>query len=873
MARARQKRGGPPGPGDHLGRYRIEGWIARRADSAVWRGRALDGGGAVAIKWVSARRHRRSRERVELQRRVSASHPNLPEIVASVEDERGLFAVMELGKGPTLSQRLAQGEGPLSVERVSRLLADMAAALSTIHGVGMVHRDLKPGNILLPDDGPAMLCDFGLVAPVGTAGPAEVGTVRYMAPEVLRGDPADGRADLYSLGMVAYEALAGRDGFFQAFREILDRDDDRAWLQWHTAGGPPPPVGRFHAAVPAHLATLVHAMLSKTPEGRPRTADAVRARADPMRKEADMAEPRRASQRGGIVQRVGDGEGAAVDVSDPNLVTDDQPTSAIPTLRRWPVWLAALAVVQLVGFATYFGVELWQHRQAEAARVSTARELFGRARSAYQQGTVGPAREVFATLSDRWPEHPRLGVGGRAYAALCEARRSLSTGRRRMADKRYEAAAKAYATAEEKLGVARAAASGPLEETIRTEVRALRKQVRKRKTFLEHARAVAKQIDDGNYQRAKERWRSAMEALTGERRLARQERQILDQLYDRIVSEQTNRRIEAITERARERLREGRAEEAVEILKQGQTSHPSSRRIRQLLRRARRRIEYRRAVTLAKEATHRGKLKRAIKYYSQAREIQTGKWVRQRIQSLRARVAYRKGKKLQERGELEAAHEQYRRSLAFQPTSRAKKALASLEVETDRAELLALAERALRRRNYTAAIEHYKRALEMKASEKIAKKLKQARLRKQNQEAQKLLRQGNLEEARGAIRKALEIDSSNQRALKLHAEYELRKKYREILKKGDALLRSGSFKQAKAKYREALKLIRETNVSPQLVEERLANADYQRHLTEAKKARESGRWQEAIEALEKARSIRDTPTVRRLLKAVRSAAG
>jgi hypothetical protein len=157
----------------------------------------------------------RARFRREAGLLTRLDHPNIVRAYEYGDGEGGCYLAMQFVEGQTLEELME--ERRLSWDETARIVGDVAGALDYAHAQGAIHRDVKPGNILLAGDGAAMLTDFGLARLRGGAGitalGAIVGTPSYMAPEQATGDQVDARADIYSLGVVAYELLAGRAPF------------------------------------------------------------------------------------------------------------------------------------------------------------------------------------------------------------------------------------------------------------------------------------------------------------------------------------------------------------------------------------------------------------------------------------------------------------------------------------------------------------------------------------------------------------------------------------------------------------------------------------------------------------------------------------
>ena len=222
------------------------------------------------------------------------------------------FIIMEFVEGTTLSEALVR-DGRFSPERAVKIAVQICDVLEEAHQLGIIHRDLKPSNIMLNERGVCVL-DFGVAkvlvtsaestATHATTGSGQlVGTPRYMSPEQCLGQRVGARSDLYSLGVVLYEMLAGRPPF-------IDPLPSAVLVKQATA--PPPPLPQLRQDIPKQLALAVHTLLAKRPENRPRTAAAARAilenslvRAEPV-PEADPLSSTMAvlAQRSNIVFRV-----------------------------------------------------------------------------------------------------------------------------------------------------------------------------------------------------------------------------------------------------------------------------------------------------------------------------------------------------------------------------------------------------------------------------------------------------------------------------------------------------------------------------------------------------------------------------------------
>lgn len=239
----------------------------------------------VAVKLLRDDGDPRSVARFEQEARILArlQHPNVVTVFDIGVDGGDRFIVMELVEGPTLRE-LLDGEGRLAPERAAEIASGLASALGFAHGHDVVHRDVKPSNVLLPPDGAVKLADMGiarLLTPEALTATLSVrGTARYISPEQARGDRVDSRADLYSLGCVLFEMLTGRTPF----------EGDIAALSYAHAHTPAPRVRSIDPTVSAAMDDLVAALLQKDPADRPQTGDDVRASLEAAMRQAAVAQ-------------------------------------------------------------------------------------------------------------------------------------------------------------------------------------------------------------------------------------------------------------------------------------------------------------------------------------------------------------------------------------------------------------------------------------------------------------------------------------------------------------------------------------------------------------------------------------------------------
>jgi serine/threonine protein kinase len=257
-------------PGSDFAGHRIEAVAGRGGMGVVYRAIDLRLSRRVALKLISPEWSHdpgfRKRFERESQTAAAIRHPHVITIFQAGEYEGLLFITMEYIEGPDL-RALISRSGPLDAEFAATVVVQIASALDAAHRIGLIHRDVKPANVLVPiEDGVphAYLTDFGLTKLRSSeSGPTRtgvvVGTVDYMSPEQAEGRSLDPRSDVYALGCVLYEALT---------REVpYPRDTPMATLYAHTHLPPPSAVARV-PALPLELDLVVGKAMSKRPEGR-----------------------------------------------------------------------------------------------------------------------------------------------------------------------------------------------------------------------------------------------------------------------------------------------------------------------------------------------------------------------------------------------------------------------------------------------------------------------------------------------------------------------------------------------------------------------------------------------------------------------------
>ncbi len=246
------------------GRYRIDEFLGAGGMGQVFAATELLLERPVALKILNAEllRHATARERMEREAKALArvQHQNVIRINTMFKHEGMLVLDLELVTGGTLSSRLQSGAIP-SAEAL-RIFAGVLAGLGALHAAKLVHRDLKPGNILITEDGVPKIADLGIAHDVGgrrvTRTGAHVGTPEYMSPEQIRGETVDARSDVYACGIMLYEMLSGD----VPFKGKSDFDVQAAHVSQR------PDLARLELHAPTHIVSCIERALEKEPDRR-----------------------------------------------------------------------------------------------------------------------------------------------------------------------------------------------------------------------------------------------------------------------------------------------------------------------------------------------------------------------------------------------------------------------------------------------------------------------------------------------------------------------------------------------------------------------------------------------------------------------------
>ncbi|MFJ7288552.1 protein kinase [Curtobacterium sp. NPDC098951] len=342
------------------GRYQLSSRVAIGGMGEVWQATDLVIGRTVALKILKDEYLGDpgflERFRAEARHAALVNHEGIANVFDYGEEDGSAYLVMELVPGEALSTMIER-EHTLPVDKVLDIVAQTANALQAAHAVGLVHRDIKPGNLLITPDGRVKITDFGIAriadqVPLTATGQV-MGTVQYLSPEQASGHPASPSTDIYSLGIVAYECLAGRRPF--------TGESQVAIAMAHINEQPPALPGD----IPEPVAALVMSCIAKKPADRPATAANLARAAQALRRgdvaAATVAVP--AIAAGGTVafnppQAQGNDAATALIGTQAGAVTGGPRTPGSPVdgedeepkkKRAWIWWLVGVLAVLVIG--------------------------------------------------------------------------------------------------------------------------------------------------------------------------------------------------------------------------------------------------------------------------------------------------------------------------------------------------------------------------------------------------------------------------------------------------------------------------------------------------------------------------------------------
>lgn len=818
-------------PGDKVDAFTIVDTIATTGSAVVYKAHddLLDR--HVAIKQIilghedsDEALRKRIRDEAAIHKRVSTSQPkHLIQFIDAVDDPRGLMLVGEYYLSTSLEDMLANTTAPLDERQALGIVAATAKGLEAIHGAGVVHRDLKPSNILLGEDGGLKICDFGLSALIESQDSLSLGSVRYMAPELLKSETADGRADLYSLGIIAYEMLAGRANFDVAFRNVLrdQRNQAMRWMKWHTnLRVSAPLLDDYLPDLPPHLVQLVARMMDKDQSRRVGSAedvvDAIRRHFTGDGPDTDLS-PRRSIDHPGIT------------TSTPG------DTAVLPTRNKLPLILGGFLLFWVVVFGVLFMINDQKKTAAYNQKIAEANALIDEGIEEYDEGNFGASVENYEAVLAAWPAES--ATARRAQLGAWKAQ-----GRIAFADERYDDAVGFFEQYKDAGGNAETVDSLILE-------------AKDNEAFAQIDQTIVQDIEADDFADAQQTLKEARDQDWTDGQIAR-----LDELETLIEQ----RRAETL---AAERIAEAKRlvkagdraaaiatlEDLVTLPDEGQT----------LLEELRADEAYETAIAEGDEAIRTGRLGKAVDTLRVALALRPDEELEARIARLDARRLAMEGAALFDAGEFDAADLRVAAALDKDPDNiDALRLQKQIAVKTELATIERRGDAALATGNLSGAITAFEEALALAPDyQGLVTKLNRVRVRRNLDLARAAIDAADPAKAEALLKDAQLIDPDNTDVATLLGTLDTQRRYRELIAQANEAKAIPDFGRAKRLYRQAKEL-----VPGEEIDGLLEDLDFENFLAQARVLIAKDELAAARGMLQQARRIRFTPELGKLLE-------
>lgn len=882
--------------GAKIGKYQVEQRRAIGGQAIVYKcyDALLDR--HVAVKQISTHLAEdpkfleRFRKEAQILARLGSEQSAIIAIHELIEEERGLFIVMEFVAGHTLETALEENAGPTDPKAVLQILWRLAAGLHAVHGAGIIHRDIKPSNIIVGEHLRPKITDFGVAASMTGQTSMLLGTTKYMAPELFGGGggAVDGRADMYSLGFVAYEMLLGRGRFNEIFEDVVRDKHSEAlrWMKWHgnTQVEAPAPA-QVDPDVPEALSNIVARMIQKNPEDRyenmealgraikmtfsPRARGAAPSPHDTLPGSGEHR-PAAGSEAPRTPAGVANGEG---DEAPPTV--DSVPTAALPKRHlslRTKLISAGVIVVVMLALAIVLGVRAG----AERKRISDRRvKLFDKAETAYIAGVressearLAEAMGVFAEVQRKYP--------GSAEAAKASVREPLAKAHHAVLVRDWTGA------------IAEWKAAGARVKKVQGDRNDLKKWIERCSEEIENFesyRTTARQFHEAMEQAAKafegKNFDGANEILNRKLRglaLTPGQNARLAEFKARVAVAAIKTEFDALIEAADLLTGKGDLEqagakyqEAKDLLEQNRvrkTLKSDEHEAMKLLLSAKRskldeESKYREALEAVKKAQSEGNRARLLGALRRMDRIRPSAELTERIKTVQAEILLDQGKNHAAAGRFSEARKFYERSQQVKDTKAVRDALAALDRTEKRQLLIAEGQAAFEAGKYAEAMKSFEQARQIESDDKLAAKLRECGYLLQMAKVQRLFRQEKkYDEALAASEKLRDIDpAKSARIDALQSEIRQTKEYHSHLSIGDAALAKKQWSKALKAFQEA-RFIRQT---PE-VEGRIGKLWYEQNLDYGKRAMDNKDYNGALGYFKLALRHLDTPQINALIE-------
>lgn len=793
-------------PGDKLGNFEVTERLAVGGMGLIWKGYDRLLARHVAIKQIAAvgsvdeSFRERFRKEAIIQKRLTGSQKRLVEIYDFIDEERGLFIVMEFIQGLSLDQVLAKVNGPIPARQSLIVINEIAEGLAHLHKAGVIHRDLKPSNVMVADKGGVKICDFGMASLMDSQESMPFGTAQYMAPELFRGEPADARADIYSLGMMAYEMLCGRPAFDETFKAITrdTRQQSLRWMKWHTNQRIVAPViSKVNPTIPEVLDELVGRMMSKDPTQRIASADQVRTAImrhfsgqSPTEPAMDPAPGKAAAPQG-----------------------SDHATAPLPKKKKLPLILACVTLVLACGIGGYIWIENNKAAQLVEKQQTELLNIFRKGQQSFQANDWQSAHDAFADLFSKLEEGNRLVGDTEAYLMLSQARLKQKEAEQKLRDRDLAACMEAYASAQ-KLVETVMNPKRATPEGLRSIGSQLGKQLVDRAAWIGFFQARDQEIKAGKIDAARREWRRMEPSLS---QATIDEKAAFADIGNRLAAMRNQSEVANILEEVDQLTKARSFNEALKLLNERLDEDRFSKVVELRQRRSEliNVMEYDRAVAQAAELERGGKYAEAVALLEKALAINFNVMLKGKIAELNARYYLDLGIKARAAGEPTAV-DHFNKSIGYFKTPEAEQALKELGAEAAMSSLRNQFNEAFGAKQWENVILLGKQVLSAGPDADATTKITIAQVRVYVRDARQLLGNNKPEDISAALDlldRAIALSDADTEARGLVVEATGLSKYHELLAEARKLRASDKIGAAMSKLREVEKHIETSKIN------------------------------------------------------------
>ncbi|WP_432797004.1 protein kinase domain-containing protein [Poriferisphaera sp. WC338] len=813
--------------GERIGPYTITEQIGSGGSSITYKAKDTLLNQTVAIKQIlvdpatddEAFRARIQNE-IQLHKKLTEDHSDrLVQLINMISEPRGIFIVMEYIDGPSLEQILQLAPDPMPLKQALGIIAATALALKHIHDSGIIHRDLKPANILLPRTGGLKITDFGIATTIADQQTLSLGTARYMSPEMFEEAPLDQRADLYALGLIAYEMVIGRTNFEQAFKSILrdNRNQALRWIKWHTNPRAAAPTARtFLPDIKPEVDEMITRLMEKDLNKRIPNADALM---EVIR--AHYVEPPTATN-------------VAVPQAGEISTTPAADTAPLPRKSNLTKTLiiAAACVLLLgggVGTALYI-----QDRNEHQRKIDYTMSVLREAEDLYKNGQFTNTLDHYQLIIDRWPTDSR-------YYKAAKARRNRSEGQIALANGDYDTAITAFD------------AAATFMKDDRHLLEALITEVKQRRDFEQAIASIETSIDSNQFAKARDtiaQWR--------ELHLTETESAQIHELETRLQDQIEQQRVAKLIARANELVALGQRDLAIKELKTA-IEDMSSRRLRQQYDHLIANAAYELAITQAETLEAEGNIPGALNAYLKAYSIRKSEKLDNIIAAMKSRAELAKAVAFIEDGDYVQAKETLHRSLGYQDNPQAHRLLDRIETTSQYASFVLEGDKAFDLGNYKSAINHYNNAIRKEPTDEARQKYDESRTRLLIKAGLDAIETRHLAKAEQYLNEATKILPAHPQLAAAKMQLQTLTSYMRYLAKGDEFRQQSRFADAKLNYRKAMK-----KMDTPEVQQRLDETEFDHLVAQARSYMTSGNYKTARSIVEIAMEIKSSTTLTKM---------